>query len=60
MSRFIQYLIGMLSDMVKMGQEGLVVAALLESFRILWKVIIYYINGALLKLNRYTLYHDIH
>ena len=31
--RVIQYLIGKLSDMVKMGQEDLVVAALLASVR---------------------------
>ena len=42
--------------MVKNGQEGLAVAALLESVWIFWKVTIYYINGALLKLNRYALY----
>ena len=32
-----------------MGQEGLVVAALLASIKTSWKVEIYYINGALLK-----------
>ena len=51
----IQYLIGKLSDMVKMDKKGLVVAALLASVRTSWKVTIYYINRALLKLNRYTL-----
>ena len=47
----IQYLIGKLSDMVKMGQDSLVVAALLAS---VWTI--YYMNGALLILNRYALY----
>ena len=55
--RVIQYLIGKLSDMVKMGQDSLVVAALLASVRTSWKVTIYYINGALLILNRYALYY---
>ena len=53
--KVIQYLNGKLSDMVKLGQEDLVVAALLASVRISWKVTIYYINGALLKLNHYAL-----
>ena len=48
----IQYLTGKLSNMVKMGQENLVVAAVLVSVRASRKVIIYYINRALLKLNR--------
>ena len=43
----IQYLIGKLSDMVKMDQEGLVVAVLLASVRTLKKVKIYYIDRAL-------------
>ena len=42
--------------MVKMSQEDSVVAALLESFRMSQKVTIYYINWALLKINRYALY----
>ena len=42
--------------MVKMGQESLVVAALLKFARTSWKVTIYYINGALFKLNCYKLY----
>ena len=54
--RVLQDLIGKLLDMVKMGQESLVVAALLASVRASWKVTIYYINGALLILNRYALY----
>ena len=53
--RVIQYLIRKLSEMVKMGQEGLVVAALLGLVRISWKVTIYNINRALLKLTRYAL-----
>ena len=53
--RVTQYLIRKLLDMVKMGQESLVAAALLASFRASLKVIIYYINGALLKLNHYAL-----
>ena len=52
----IQYLIKKLSDMVKMGQYSLVVAALLASVKASWKVAIYYINGALLILNHYALY----
>ena len=36
---------------VKMGQEDLVVAALLASVKTSGKMTIYYINGALLKLN---------
>ena len=47
-----QYLIGKLLDMVKMGQENLVVALLLASVRASWKVAIYYLNKALLILNR--------
>ena len=39
-----------------MRQEGLAVAALLVSVRKSGNVAIYYINGALLKLNRYALY----
>ena len=49
--RAIQYIIGKVSDMVKMSQEGLVVAVLLASVRTSWKVTFYYINGALLILN---------
>jgi len=41
--------------MVKMGQDSLIVAALLLSVRASWKVTVYYINGALLTLNRYAL-----
>ena len=52
----LQYLTGKFSDKVKMGQEGLVVAALLASIWTTWKVSIYYINGGLLKLNRNALY----
>ena len=47
----VQYLIGKLSDMIKVTQEGLVVAALLASVRTSWKVTNYYINSALLILN---------
>ena len=54
--RVIQYLIWKLLDVVKMGQEGLVVAALLISFKASWKFKIYYINRALSKLNCYALY----
>ena len=50
--RVIQYLIWKLSDMVFMRQEGLAEVVLLASVRASWKVTIYYINGALLKLNR--------
>ena len=53
--RVILYLIGKLSDMVKMGQKDLVVAALLASVRTSLKVAIYYIHWALLKLNLYAL-----
>ena len=52
----IQYLIGKLSDMVKIGKESLVMAALQVSVRASWKVTIYFINRALLKLNCYALY----
>ena len=45
--------------MVFMTREGLVVAALLASVRASWKVPIYYLNGALLKLNRYALYLEL-
>ena len=41
--------------MVKMGQEGSVLEALLASIRTSSKATIYYINGAVLKLNRYAL-----
>ena len=54
--RVTQYLIRKFSDMVKMGQEGLVVAALLVSVKSSWKLKIYYINRAMSKLNCYTLY----
>ena len=54
-----QYIIGKLSDIVFMRKEGLIVAALLESVRESWKVAIYYINEAFLKLNCYTLYIGI-
>ena len=50
-----QYLIGKFSDMVKMGQEGLVEVLLLYLFRGLDKMGIYYINRALSKLNCYAL-----
>ena len=52
----IQYLIGKLSDMVKMGRESLVVAALLISVKASRMLKIYYINRALSKLNCYALY----
>ena len=42
--------------MVKMGQDSLVVAALLASVRESCKVTIYYINGALLILFHNPLY----
>ena len=51
-----QYLIRKLSDMVKMGIEGLAVAALLISVKASQKLKIYYINRALSKLNCYALY----
>ena len=55
-----QYLIRKLSDMVKMGIEGLAVAALLISVKASQKLKIYYINRALSKLNCYALYvYDI-
>ena len=54
--RVIQYLIGKLSDMVKMGIEGLAVAALLISVKASQKLKIYYINRTLSKLNCYALY----
>ena len=44
--------------MVFMRQEGLVLAALLVSVRASWKVAIYYINRALLKLKCYAFYLD--
>ena len=43
--------------MVKMIEEGKVVAALSTSIRRSWKVGIYYINGSLLILNLAPLYH---
>ena len=42
--------------MVFMRQEGLVVEALLASVRASLNVAIYYIKGALLKLNRFAMY----
>ena len=42
--------------MEKNNQESLVVASLLASFRECRKATIFYINGALLILNRYALY----
>ena len=54
--RVTQYLIRKLSDMVKMGIEGLAVAALLISVKASQKLKIYYINRALSKLNCYALY----
>ena len=53
--KVIQYLIRKLSYMVKMGQEVLVVAALLISVKSSRKLKIYYINRALSKLNCYAL-----
>ena len=50
--KVMQYLIRKLSDMVKMGIEGLAVAAVKAS----QKLKIYYINRALSKLNCYALY----
>ena len=46
--------------MVKIGQDSLVVAALLESVSASWKVTIYYINRALLILKWKPLYVTIH
>ena len=54
--RVTQYLIRKLLDMVKMGIEGLAVAALLISVKASQKLKIYYINRALSKLNCYALY----
>ena len=51
MYRVIHYLIEKLSDMVKMNQEGKVVAALSKSIRTSKKGGIYYIDRALLILN---------
>ena len=51
-----QYLIRKLSDMVKMGNEGLAVAALLISVKAFQKLKIYYISRALSKLNCYAVY----
>ena len=48
----IHYLIGKVLDMVKMSQEGSIVIVLLVSVRTSWIVTIYYINEALLILNR--------
>ena len=45
--RVIQYLIGKVSVVVNMSQEGWGVAALLTSIRSSWKVQICYINGAM-------------
>ena len=55
--RVIQYLIGNSLVVANMSQEGLVVASLLISVRVIWTVTFCYINGggALLKLNSYTL-----
>ena len=53
--RIIQYLIGKLSDMVKIDEDSSFMAALLASVRVSWKVTICYINGALLILNWYPL-----
>ena len=50
-----QYLIRKLLDMVKMGIEGLAVAALLILVKASQKLKIYYINRALSKLNCYAL-----
>ena len=50
-----QYLIRKLSDMVKMGIEGLAVVALLISVKASQKLKIYYINRALSKLICYAL-----
>ena len=44
--------------MVKMFQEGKVMAALSIYIKISWKVGIYYINGALLILNLAPLYEQ--
>ena len=55
-TNFTEYLIWKLSDMVKMGIEGLAVAALLISVKASQKLKIYYINRALSKLNCYALY----
>ena len=53
--RAIHYLIGKVSDMVKMSQKGSIVTALLASVRASWKVTIYYINATLLILNQQPL-----
>ena len=55
--RIIQYLIGKLSGMVKMIEEGKVVALLPTSSRTSSKVAIYYINRVLLILNLAPLYY---
>ena len=47
----IKHLIKKLLDMAKMGQENLVVAALLTSVNASWKLENYYIERALSKLN---------
>ena len=57
--RVTQYLIRKLLDMVKMGIEGLAVAALLISVKASQKLKIYYINRALSKLNCYALYNPL-
>ena len=57
-SRAIQYFIGKLLDMVKMGQEKLLLAALLISVKASWKLKYYYIDRALSKLNCYPLHEN--
>ena len=54
--KVIQYLIGKLLDIVKMIQEGKVVAAPSTSIRISWKAGIYFINGTLIIFNLAPLY----
>ena len=41
----VQYLIGKLSDVVKMGQESLIVEVLLASLKAFEKVTVYYLNS---------------
>ena len=54
-----QYLIGKVSDMVKMSQEGLVVIALLASVRTSRKETIYYIQQTALIPGQSPLYDMI-
>ena len=58
--RVIKYLIGRLSYMVNSREEGSGEAVLLASVRTSLKVTIYYINRALLMLNRTPLLYVLH